>query len=148
MRSIQKSTTSLDVVRPAGVWLLILTLVPVIEFSRDDIVRLAWWDRDENGGRCFPPWREFQHPQLGKVEIGGIDPRVGIWNPPLHELADVIERQLAVFFRVAALAPQIAIAKIERQVLAGMDHPNIAPGLKRGSDQSPDGVPSGPGGVS
>ncbi len=49
--------------------------------SRTDLVRLAWWDRDENGGRVFPPWRPFQHPQLGKVEIGGIDPRVGIWKP-------------------------------------------------------------------
>ena len=36
---------------------------------------------------AFPPWRAFDHPQLGEVEIGGIDPRVGIWNPPLHELA-------------------------------------------------------------
>lgn len=89
------------------------------EVSRDDVVRLAWWDRDENAGRCFPPWRAFHHPQLGKVEIGGIDPRFGIWNPPGHELAAVIERQLAVFFRVAALAPRIAIAKIERHVLAG-----------------------------
>ena len=41
----------------------------------------------------FPPWRPFQHPQLGAVEIGGIDPRVGIWNPPLHELADRCARR-------------------------------------------------------
>src|SRR5262249_31340315 len=47
--------------------------------SREDLVKLACWDRDENGGRCFPPWRPFTHPQLGAVEIGGIDPRVGIW---------------------------------------------------------------------
>ena len=54
--------------------------------SRADLVKLAWWDRDENEGRVFPKWRPFAHPQLGDVEIGGIDPRVGIWNPPLHEL--------------------------------------------------------------
>ncbi len=84
------------------------------EVSREDIVRLAWWDRDENNGRSFPPWRAFEHPQLGKVEIGGIDPRVGIWNPPLHELARMIERQTSVYFRVAALAPRLSIAKIDR----------------------------------
>jgi hypothetical protein len=89
------------------------------EVSREDVVALAWWDRDENGGKCFPAWRPFQHPQLGRVEIGGIDPRVGIWNPPLHELAAMVERQLAVFFRVAALAPHLAIAKIDRHPLAG-----------------------------
>ena len=89
------------------------------QVSREDVVRRAWWDRDENGGRCFPPWRPFQHPQLGRVEVGGVDPRVGIWNPPLHELRNVIERQLAVFFRVAALAPQLSIAKVDRHPLAG-----------------------------
>jgi len=89
------------------------------EVSRDDIVRLAWWDRDENAGRCFPPWRAFDHPQLGKVEIGGVDPRIGMWNPPLHELATVIERQTQVYFRVAALAPRIQIDKIDKHPLAG-----------------------------
>ncbi|HEY1551286.1 MAG TPA: M14 family metallopeptidase [Kofleriaceae bacterium] len=83
--------------------------------SRDDVIKLAWWDRDENDGRTFPKWRAFEHPQLGSVEIGGIDPRVGIWNPPLHELARVCAAQAHVFFRVAALAPKLEIAKLDRQ---------------------------------
>jgi zinc carboxypeptidase len=87
--------------------------------SRDDLVKLAWWDRDENEGRTFPPWRPFDHPQLGKVEIGGIDPRVGMWNPPLHELANVCASQAQVFFRVASLAPKLVIDKIERHPLPG-----------------------------
>jgi hypothetical protein len=82
--------------------------------SRDDVIKLAWWDRDENEGRSFPKWRAFEHPQLGPVEIGGIDPRVGIWNPPLHELARVCASQSHVFFRVAALAPKLEIAKLDR----------------------------------
>lgn len=87
--------------------------------SRADLVRLAWWDRDENGGRVFPAWRPFEHPQLGPVEIGGIDPRVGIWNPPLHELAGVCATQAAAFLRVAALAPRIKIDRIDRHPLPG-----------------------------
>ena len=86
--------------------------------SRSDVVKLAWWDRDENEGRTFPKWRPFQHPQLGAVEIGGIDPRVGIWNPPLHELARVCTAQAQVFFRVAALAPKLEVAKIDRQTVS------------------------------
>jgi hypothetical protein len=88
-------------------------------FSRHDLVKLAWWDRDENDGRCFPAWRAFEHPQLGPVEIGGIDPRIGIWNPPLHELPDVCERQAAVFVRLAALAPRVKIAETNRYPLPG-----------------------------
>jgi Zinc carboxypeptidase len=87
--------------------------------SRDDIVKLAWWDKDENEGRCFPPWRPFEHPQLGRVEIGGVDPRVGIWNPPLHHLADLCAKQAPVFLRVAALAPRLRVGKIERHPLQG-----------------------------
>ncbi|HUJ60092.1 MAG TPA: M14 family metallopeptidase [Kofleriaceae bacterium] len=87
--------------------------------SRGDLVKLAWWDRDENDGRCFPPWRPFDHPQLGPVEVGGIDPRVGIWNPPLHELAAVCASQSHVFLRLASLVPRVKIARIDRHPLAG-----------------------------
>ena len=87
--------------------------------SRADAVRLAWWDRDENEGKVFPPWKAFEHPQLGPVEIGGIDPRVGIWNPPLHELANVCAQQTAVFFRVASLAPRLKVSRVDRTVLEG-----------------------------
>ena len=87
--------------------------------SRADLVKLAWWDREENNGRSFPAWRTFEHPQLGRVEIGGIDPRVGIWNPPLHELAALCASQSKVLLRVAALAPRLAIEKVDRHPLQG-----------------------------
>jgi hypothetical protein len=87
--------------------------------SREDVVKYAKWDAAENGGRSFPPWRPFDHPQLGKVDIGGIDPRVGMWNPPLHELAVVCSSQSQVFQRVAALAPHLQIGNIDRRALAG-----------------------------
>ena len=88
-------------------------------FSRENLVQLAWWDRDQNAGRCFPPWRPFVHPQLGPVEIGGLDPRFGIWSPPVHELAAVCESQTQVFLRVAALAPRVRIARVDRTTLDG-----------------------------
>ncbi len=88
-------------------------------FSRANLVQLAWWDKEENGGRCFPPWRPFVHPQLGAVEIGGLDPRFGIWNPPPRELATVCESQARVFLRVAALAPRVRIARIDKTTLDG-----------------------------
>jgi hypothetical protein len=87
--------------------------------TRADLVKLAWWDRDENAGRSFPPWRPFDHPQLGRVEIGGIDPRVGIWNPPLHELGMVCHTQSQAFLHVAALAPRLKLGRIDRSPIGG-----------------------------
>ncbi len=87
--------------------------------TRQDVIKLAWWDRDENDGRTFPPWRPFVHPQLGPVEIGGVDPRVGVWNPPLHELSRLCASQTQVFLRVASLAPHLELERIDRHPLPG-----------------------------
>ena len=87
--------------------------------TRSDIIKLAWWDRDENEGRCFPKWKPFEHPQLGSLELGGVDPRIGIWNPPLHELAMVCATQANVFLRVAAMVPRIRIAHVARHHMPG-----------------------------
>lgn len=84
------------------------------KMGRDELVKLAWWDRDENDGRVLRPWRRFKHPQLGEVEVGGVDPRVGLWNPPPALLGRVCEQQAHCFLRVAAMAPALAIGKVAR----------------------------------
>ncbi len=80
-------------------------------FTRANLEALAVWDREHNGGRVFVPWQKFVHPQLGPVEIGGIDPRIGIWNPSLSELAGVCAGQAAAFMRIAALAPVLKLSE-------------------------------------
>jgi len=78
-------------------------------FGPEELLCLAEWDRRENEGRIFRPWRPFLHPQLGQLDVGGLDPRVGIWNPPLKELPAMCKEQSLAFLRVAALAPALAI---------------------------------------
>ncbi len=75
--------------------------------ERSDFVALAKWDREVNKGRVFKPWRKAKHPQLGEVEVGGLDLRVGISNPPYEKLAEVCTTQSAAFLRVAALNPRV-----------------------------------------
>jgi hypothetical protein len=77
--------------------------------GRDDL-RLLWrWDREHNRGRIFQPWRAFEHPQLGPVEVGGVDGRVGISNPPYERLPEICAKHAAHFLRVAALAPRVSV---------------------------------------
>jgi hypothetical protein len=80
------------------------------KFTRADMHKLAEFDRTHNAGRMFKPWRKVQHPQLGEVEVGGFDPRVGIWNPPYERLPDTCASQSAAFLRVAALLPRVSVA--------------------------------------
>jgi murein tripeptide amidase MpaA len=42
---------------------------------------LAWNDR-ELDGKGFVDWQPFEHPQLGRVEIGGWVPKFAMQNPP------------------------------------------------------------------
>ncbi|MFO0745842.1 MAG: M14 family metallopeptidase [Myxococcota bacterium] len=79
-------------------------------WSAADLERLVAWDRDHNQGRVFRGWAPFAHPQLGPLEVGGIDPRVGLWNPPYDRLDAVCRAQAAVFLRVAAMAPRLVVS--------------------------------------
>ena len=77
--------------------------------GREHLLRFAKWDRDENAGRALRPWKRVEHPQLGEVEVGGLDPRVGVWNPPLDEIDEVCTKQSAMWMRVAALVPRVRL---------------------------------------
>jgi hypothetical protein len=89
-----------------------------MHLHRDDLVRIARWDTTENRGRALSAWRPFEHPQIGTVEIGGLDPRVGIWNPPSEKIAEICTGQSAAFLRVAGLAPDIRVS-VDQASLGG-----------------------------
>ena len=75
--------------------------------QRDEIGALAQWDTRENGARVFAAWRPFVHPQLGEVEIGGIDPVRGLINPPEKEIARICRDLASLAIALPALAPRL-----------------------------------------
>lgn len=82
-------------------------------FRREDWVALARWDVEHNRSRIFRPWKRVMHPQLGDVEVGGIDRRVGLFNPSYEELPAICERQSALMLRVASLVPRVVVSRVE-----------------------------------
>jgi hypothetical protein len=77
--------------------------------SREQLVGLARWDAEHNAGRAVRPWRACRHPQLGEVEVGGFDARVGIWNPPYELLDEVCRKNAVAFLKVLSLAPELRL---------------------------------------
>jgi hypothetical protein len=77
--------------------------------TRADMVRLAEWDRDQNASRIVRPWRRVTHPQLGEVEVGGVDPRIGCWNPPPDRLGEVCAGLSQLWLETVALAPRLDV---------------------------------------
>jgi hypothetical protein len=89
------------------------------QLGRAELSRLARWDREHNEGRIFRPWRRFTHPQLGEIEVGGLDPRIGVWNPSLAELSKLCAQHSPAFLRVAALAPALRFERATVSALGG-----------------------------
>ena len=59
----------------------------------DDDLKLLRWSDETLGGLAHIAWQSFDHPQLGKVEIGGWNRFHAFGNPPLK----LLERELARF---------------------------------------------------
>jgi hypothetical protein len=89
--------------------------------SRAELLRLGRWDAEHNRGRIFRPWKPFRHSQLGDVETGGVDIRVGLSNPPYEKLGDICRTQSAMFLRVAAMLPRVTLEALRVEPVA----PNI-----------------------
>jgi len=58
----------------------------------DDLTMFKFFDK-ECPGTAYVDWQEFDHPQLGKLEIGGWDILNSFHNPPLH----LLEKEIAPF---------------------------------------------------
>ncbi len=80
--------------------------------DREGMERLAEWDAASNRGRVYRDWTTVEHPQLGKVEVGGPDPLIGLWNPPPELLPDVCERMCRYWLRVVALLPRLVLEEL------------------------------------
>ena len=85
------------------------------KLERRDFLALWKLDREVNQGRIFKAWRKTRHPQLGEVEVGGFDGRVGISNPPYEKLAETCAAQSAAFLRVASLLPQVSVELVKTE---------------------------------
>ncbi|HEX7329567.1 MAG TPA: M14 family metallopeptidase [Casimicrobiaceae bacterium] len=73
-----------------------ITNYKYIDWFRDhpigDDLTLFRWSEEKLGGAAHHGWKPFDHPQLGRVEIGGWDRFHAFSNPPLSRLAAEVER--------------------------------------------------------
>ncbi len=63
-------------------------------------------------------WTPFEHPQLGAVEVGGLDLQRTVRNPPEHQLAQELDQVFVILDRARRSIPQIQV-RAHRNPLAG-----------------------------
>lgn len=76
---------------------------------------LAWWDKQKKKDLVFAPWIPCEHPQLGRVEIGGLVYRQ-VSNPTLDDLKQIAGGTYKFTLAHAARHPRVVIeeARAER----------------------------------
>jgi murein tripeptide amidase MpaA len=85
--------------------------------EEEDLKLLAWNDRELDGAG-FVPWTPFEHPQLGRVEIGGWKLLTTLYNPPPHRLEEECAKNTRFILAQAAATPLLRIARAGREELA------------------------------
>lgn len=74
-----------------------ITEYKYIDWFRDhpfeDDVKLLRWSDEKLGGKGYLDWYQFEHPQLGSVELGGWDSQYAFRNPP----PDFLEKEISTF---------------------------------------------------
>ncbi|GAB4550225.1 MAG: M14 family metallopeptidase [Anaerolineae bacterium] len=84
----------------------------------DDLLLLKWND-EKLGGQGYVNWYEFDHPQLGKIELGGWNMQYAWRNPP----PQFLEAEIAPFADWALwhllISPRLEVFKSEVTPLGG-----------------------------
>ncbi len=82
-------------------------------------LRLLQWNDRELAGEGFVPWRSFDHPQLGNVEIGGWVTKECRQNPPRHLLAAECHKNIQFPLVFALGLPEVHIDEVTLSPVGG-----------------------------
>jgi len=101
-----------------------------IEWMRDhpheDDLKIFDWAMENGAGEGYVDWYEYDHPQLGKVELGGWNMMYTWRNPPHHFMGEEAERNVPYILMLAELLPRLQVHTIESTMLAdGTYHINL-----------------------
>jgi|TARA_B100001971_G_scaffold213429_1_gene246756 hypothetical protein len=72
-------------------------------------LKLIAWNEKELNGEAFVDWHEIDHPQLGKLEIGGWKKKFVLRNPPVKFMEREVNKIMFFPFRLARLLPRLII---------------------------------------
>jgi hypothetical protein len=90
------------------------------DYDGDD--RFSDWERSrwcaENGRTdCFLPWTTIQHPKLGKVEVGGINPKFWSQNPSADLIGEWAANQAHFNLYLSESLPQVRLSQVKVKTL-------------------------------
>lgn len=79
---------------------------------------IKWLDANLKPEEGFLPWTPFRHPQLGEVEIGGVNSKFVEQNPPCKFLEEEISKHARFMLREVKALPRVAFESLKSEKLA------------------------------
>jgi hypothetical protein len=87
--------------------------------TEEEQLKLLKWNDEKLDGKSFIPWTPFDHPQLGRVEIGGWQGLYMFRNPPPKLLPEMAHKNAMFTLKHALCAPGIRITSSAVTPLGG-----------------------------
>jgi hypothetical protein len=69
------------------------------------------WCTERDIPDCFLPWETFDHPELGEVEIGGMNPKFFSQNPPAEALEEFIKGEHEYLLYMIDSLPNVNVVR-------------------------------------
>ncbi|MCI0521730.1 MAG: carboxypeptidase, partial [Chloroflexi bacterium] len=92
------------------------------EHPHEDDLKMLQWTLENAGEGAYVDWYEFEHPQLGKVELGGWN-RMYTWrNPPVHLMGAEAERNTPFALALGDMLPHLEVLALEVTPLGDSDY--------------------------
>jgi hypothetical protein len=88
----------------------------VVDYDKDGKIselEVLRWNDEALAGKAFKSWTRFAHPQLGEVEIGGLNPKFFRQNPPPAFLEDWAKKEADFNLLLAKSLPQVKIVSVD-----------------------------------
>lgn len=91
-----------------------------MEVGWDDKYRhvIAWQDKNPDMPKAFMPWKKFNHPQLGEIEIGGPCQKV-LRNHPMKRLKTISANSQKAVLKLAERHPDVTVSGLEVAAVGG-----------------------------
>jgi hypothetical protein len=86
--------------------------------AADGEARWLSWNDHVMGGKAFVPFRPFEHPALGKVEIGGWRPGVRL-NPPAAQVGAITDSHAAFLKTLLTKLPRLEADEVKVEAKGG-----------------------------
>lgn len=83
------------------------------EELENEMCAMVKWIDENVGPDHYMAWKEFDHPQLGKVELGGCEAKFVSQNPPIPYLEQEVAKHTRFMLRLMKLLPALSIDEVK-----------------------------------